>query len=247
LFRTVGPGAVLALLACAAFSAQRAAPSPPKPQPTEVKIISAPPAVPTEVKIISTPPARVDESARSLVKATWWLLGANAVLCIATFGGSWLQSGDTKRRDRAAMEREINRSAQRNMANAARLDHLAQEVPVLINRIHRLAGNVEIPDWWRKDIEETLQTRQKQFSFMKDRSLEIISSDLPKVKARSNEVVRLLWTVDSHEVQLEVMREAVTAAWCGSKGRFRTFARNKQRCKPAHLAAPKPPPRTTLG
>jgi hypothetical protein len=127
--------AVLVLFACNAFSGPRPAITPPKPQPTEVKIVSVPAAVPTDVKIISTPPAspaevRVvstppDESSRAMVRLTLWILIANAALCIVTFVMGMRQSGDNGRS--IAVSAQAAESASTSAAAADRSANAAHE------------------------------------------------------------------------------------------------------------------------
>jgi hypothetical protein len=209
--------AILALLGCIAHSA----PSPKPPQPTEVKIISVPPTQPTEVKIVSTPPATptevkitsapVDESAHELVTGTWVLVGANVVLCLATFGGSLLQSRDLRLRDRAAVEREIKRGAQRNLSVSIWLHQMALEIPALVSRIHRLSVNREVPEEIARDVEYTLKKRQKRLSEITDVSLEITSKHVLNFEEISDKAARtLLGTVDLNDVELETIRDEIT-------------------------------------
>jgi hypothetical protein len=226
----------LALLACAAFSA-----SPPKTpratQPVEVKIVSMPPIQPTEVKIVSTPPASaaevkvvsmpVDESAHKLVTVTWVLVFANAVLCFATFGGSWLQSRDLRLRDRAAMEREIKRGAQRNMTGAVRLNQMALEIPALVNRMHRLSVESGLSDAVASDVQHTLQSRQKRLGQITDASLEIVSKHVLNFEGMSDQAARrLLGTVDTNDVELESMRDAITSDRVGYEREIASLLQN---------------------
>jgi hypothetical protein len=80
--RNYATAIALTLLACGANSVEKSTPL--KKVPTSVDVVSMPPPQPVDVKIISMPamPApqvRVvvptDESAQSLVKVTWWLVG----------------------------------------------------------------------------------------------------------------------------------------------------------------------------
>jgi hypothetical protein len=210
--------AVMALITSTVFSAPPLAA--PTRQPTEVKIVSVPAAQPTEVKIIPTPPLTpaevkvvsvpVDESAHQLVTVTWVLVVANALLCAATFGGSWLQSNDTKRRDRLVMEREIKRGAQKNLSASIWLHQVALEIPALVGRIHRLATGTEVPEWVSSGVDQTLKSRQKRLSEITDTSLEIVSNHVLNFKGMSDKAARrLLSTVDLNDVELESMREAI--------------------------------------
>jgi hypothetical protein len=210
--------ALLMLLGCAAFSAPPKAL--PAQQPIEVKIVSVPPSQAAEVKIVSMPPAvpaeikitpPVDESAGKLVTATWVLVIANVVLCLATFGGSLLQSRDVRRRDRAAMEREIKRGAQRNLSVSIWLHQMALEIPALVSRIHRLSVNTEVPEEIARDVEHTLKNRQKRLSQITDVSLEITSKHVLNFEEISDKAARtLLGTVDLNDVELETIRDEIT-------------------------------------
>jgi hypothetical protein len=205
---------VSVLLTCTAFSASRPAP-PPNPQPTEVKVVSVPPAQPTEVKIVSTPPAQptevkivsapLDESAHNVVTATWVLVIANGVLCIATFAGSWLQSRDTKRRDRAAMEREVNREAQRVMVTATRLDHMARQGPAVRDKLHLWGGmSTEI----QKEIIAESEKRCARLKEIVDGALVIVGCDLTAMPEKK--LAQHLFRLDEHEEQLDGLRDSIT-------------------------------------
>jgi hypothetical protein len=210
----------LVLLAGSALSAEH--PAPPAKLPTEVKIVSvpsAPPAQPTEVKIISTPPASPteikivsvpkDDSTRDLVRATWGLLIASLALCGVSVWSTRRQSLDLRRRDRVAMEREINRAAQKNADAAKRLWELAGEIPTRYRQLSETYGK-RVPEAASADIEHEVQRHQKAISAITDRSAEILSSDLLNRESKSDrEIIDLLWTVDSHELQLQALRDEI--------------------------------------
>jgi hypothetical protein len=210
--------AALASLGCVALSAPSAKPPPPTEvkiisvppiQPSEVKIISTPPASPAEVKIVSTPP---DESARAMVRLTQWLVGANVLLCAVTVWSSQKQSRDLRLRDRAAMEREIRRAAQKNLSLSIWLHQMALEVPALVDRIHRLAVNTEVPEDLGRDVGFTLKNRQKRLSEITDVSLEIVSKHVLNFAGMSDKSARtLMGSVDLNDVELESMRDEITS------------------------------------
>lgn len=211
---------IFAAVTCSATFAATPPPIRPLAQPTEVKIVSVPAAQPSEVKIISTPPAspaevRIvaqpqDDSARQLVTVTWGLLIANAALCGVTVWSTKKQSLDLKRRDRNAMEREVNRGAQRNADVAKKLYQKAQDVPAQLSRLHKAAGK-EIPKDLAEDVDHHLQARRNAVCTITDRCVEILSSDLINRETKSDEeIIALLWTVDSHELQLQEVRDEIT-------------------------------------
>jgi hypothetical protein len=218
-FKELGAVIIATVTSSVVFAAS---PKQPLVQPTEVKIVSVPVAQPSEVKIISTPPAQptevkvisapADEVAKKLVNATWVLVFANIVLCLATFGGSMLQNRDLRLRDRAAMEREIKRGAHKNMTVAIWLHQMALEIPALVSRIHRLAVNTEVPEEVGRDVEYTLKTRQKRLSEITDTSMEIVSKHALNFEGMSDKAARtLLGIVDTNDVELESMRDEITS------------------------------------
>jgi hypothetical protein len=251
--RSISIAAVLSLLTCTAFSAPRPVSPPPNPQPTEVKIISAPPAVPTEVKIISTPPAapaevRIvssppDESARSMVRLTLWILVANAAVCIVTFVMGMRQSSDNKRsiavsaqaaaaaqtsadaadrsaiaasesiavtrkQERAALERELNRAAHKVIATAARIQQLASAVPVARTQLHILIGQGGLPESIKLETEEQLRERRTRAEEMSVYANDIAHDDLRSIDDML--LTAKLWRIDEYQVKLDVMREEIT-------------------------------------
>jgi hypothetical protein len=180
----------------------------PAAQPTEVKIVSTPPTVPAEVKIVSTPP---DESAHAMVRLTQWLVGANLLLCGVTVWSTRRQSRDLRLRDRAVMEREIKRGAQKNLSVSIWLHQIALEIPALVSRIYRLSVNREVPEEMTRDVEYTLTKRQKRLSEITDDSLEIISKHVLNFDQMSDRgASTLLGTVDRNDVELESIRDEIT-------------------------------------
>lgn len=221
MLRTIGPVAVSVLFASVAFSAPRP-PLPPNPKPTKVEIVAVPPAQPTDVNIISTPaatPTKVDilstppdESAHAMVRLTQWLVGANMLLCVATVWGTLKQGWDLKRRDRATMEREIRRGAQKNTSGAIWLHQMALEIPALASRVYRLSTNADLPKELGRDVESALNARQKRLSEITDISLQIVSKHVLSFEGMSDKSARtLLGTVDLNDVELESMRDAITS------------------------------------
>jgi hypothetical protein len=244
MFRSIGPAAVLALLTCATFSAPRPASGPPNPQPTEVKIISAPPAQPTEVKIISAPPATPAEvkivstpenpSEHALVTATWGLLIANMLLCVVTIGGSWKQGRDLRQRDRATMEREVNRAANKVMVTASRLGNIARQVPAARDLLNTLLDQGGMPQI-EEENEERLQLRSRRLSEIEANALEIVSGNLPANTEK--ELTAHVRRLDSHEVQLDVMREAITEELSGYQAEILIIREQRATMRAAALNA----------
>jgi hypothetical protein len=110
------------------------------------------------------------------------------------------------------MEREVNRSAQKNMLTATRLDEMAQKVPAIVARIHQLADKGQVPEWIVKNMDDKLRTQQTRCRDIVARSLDIAWADLASLRGKSDkEVERVLWTLDSHALQLDSMREAITS------------------------------------
>jgi hypothetical protein len=217
---------VLILFACAAFSGSRAT-TLHKPQPTEVKILSVPAVVPNDVKITSMPPVAplnvniksipTDDSAPAMVQLTRGIVIANIVLCAVTVGlggvtvwSTRRQSRDLRRRDRVTMEREINRAAQRNADTAKRLYGRAQEIPRRSRQLYKMASK-ELPDAMSADIDHLLETQQNAIRTITARSAEIVALDLLNRESKSDEeIIALLWVVDSHELQLLGIRDEIT-------------------------------------
>jgi hypothetical protein len=218
-FRNYAVAIALASLAGAAVAVEDSAPT--KKQPIDINVVSMPPVPPSpaaEVKITSMPaasPAKVeivsappDESAHNLVKATWGLLGATVVLAIATFLTSWWQSRDTKRRDKSAMLREVRRNANKVMVQATRLKQVALLIPGARNHLSVLLHQGGTPPTVKVEIENDLKQRTERLDQMINGALDIVSGDLPRKS--DGELTGHLWRLDSHEVQLDMLREAIT-------------------------------------
>ena len=230
-----------------ALSAEHSVP-PTKP-PVEVKIVSvppAPPAQPTEVKIVSmpaTPPPQVkvvlpeDDAARNLVRVTWGLLIANVLLCAATFGGSWWQSRDTKRRDRAAMMREVSRTAHKVMTEATRVDQMAVLIPTARTQLHVLLGQGGLPPQLKEATDKTLTERRAALSNMVDKAGFVVPAEpnavSPLLALSDSELTARLWELDKLQVQLEAMRDAITE----ELGRYETESATLRQQRTAMQAA----------
>jgi hypothetical protein len=218
-FHRISSAPVLLLLTCTAFSAPRSSPPTPAPQPTEVKVISVPPAQPTEVKIISTPPATPAEvrivsapenaSERNLVTVTWLLLFANVLLCLVTFGVSWIQSRDLRLRDRRTMVREINRAANNVMITAERLKQLAFEVPPTRNQLHILLGQGGMPPEVKLQAAETLRAQLTALEGMLQTASESALKFSDVESLSDKQLAERLWSLDEQQERLAAMREAI--------------------------------------
>lgn len=215
-FRSYAIGVALTLLTSNAIAAEHSAPASKQPievkivsvppaspgQPAEVRIVSMPAAAPAEVKIVSAPE---DDTAGHLVEATWGLLIATMILAITTFVGSWLQSKDTKRRDRVAMERELNRNAHKIAAVAERLDQIARQVPTARMHLSVLAGpGGKIPT----EVENALKERSERLGGIRKNALSIVEGEPERMS--DQDLTANLRRLDAHEVQMDVMREAIT-------------------------------------
>jgi hypothetical protein len=205
----------LTVATVAAHSAQPKASPPTNRQPIEVKVISVPPAQPTEVKIISMPvaaPAEVkivstppDESAHAMVRLTEWIVFANIVLCVVTVWSTLRQGRDQKRRDLAAMRREVRRLVANVSITATRLDQMSAEVSKARN--HVLGG---IPPTIKTETDEALATRRQRLKEIIDQSLEIVFGD-GITKPSEADLTRHLWRLDAFQEQLNGMRDAITS------------------------------------
>ena len=166
-------GALVALLLVVStgFAASESGTPPPPAhvRPSEVIVSTPPPAAPV-INVVVPP----DESTKGLVTATWLLFWATVGLCLSTFVvGRW-QSGDLRKRDRAAIEREIRRGAQKNQSVSIWLNHVALEIPNLAKRIARLStGSTEVPEELLWDVESTLQKRQKRLGEITNVSIDV--------------------------------------------------------------------------
>jgi hypothetical protein len=212
----VAASAALSMLTYAALSAPNQALQPAKSgsteakiisaasaQPTEVKIISVPAATPAEVKILSSPP---ETSAHNLVTATWVLVFANAVLCLATFGGARKQSRDLKNRELAAMRREVNRAAHRVIVTATRLDQLAVHVPSVRGDLHALWGGMSAAI--EGEVTAEMESRRARFKEIVDGARAIVDDDFTDMPEKK--LTQYLFRLDEHEEQLEGMRDSIT-------------------------------------
>lgn len=216
---------VVAVLLSAAWTAEAAA-APAKKPPTEVTIVSMPPttlAQPAEVKVTAMPvvqPPQVtvnvpkDESAASLVKATWGLLIATVVLALATFCVAWWQSRDTKRRDRDAMMREVSRAAHKVMVTVTRLQELAKAVPTARTQLHILCGQGGLPPGVKEQTEKDLQGRLDSLKNWDNEASFVVTDQTdamaPILRLSDKELATRLWRLDTLQVRLDGMREDIT-------------------------------------
>ena len=234
--------------------------TPPKKPPTEVKIVSVPavpPAQPTEVKIVSLPvgseglvkivPPQPDESARKLVTVTWYLVIANAILCLATFGGSWWQSRDTKRRDRAAMLREVSRAAHKLMTEASRADQMAALVPPARTQLYLLLPQGNMPSEIRERTLADLGARHKALNEMIGEASFVVADQPPLSAMKDKELTRRLWNLDRLQVQLDTIRDAITTELEWYETESATLRQQRTALQAAQIAAPRPPLKTKLG
>jgi hypothetical protein len=219
---------LVTVVMCLATTSTLADTSPPpaKKPATEVTVVSMPPATlaqPVEVKVTSmpaVPPPELkvvlpaDESTRNLVKATWWLVSATALLAIATFVVAWFASKDSKRRDKEVMMRDVSRSAHKVMVEVARLKKLAQSVPTARTQLHILAGQGGLPPEVKEQTEKDLQGRLKSLDAWNEEASFVITDQSgsrdPILRMSDKELASRLWRLDTLLIRLDGMREDVT-------------------------------------
>jgi hypothetical protein len=160
MFRLASVAVALALFTAAAYSTERA--SPPANPPTEVTIVSVPPAQPAEVKITSMPMPQLTEVKVKDIPTDPWNIGlvcltaflviANFAICIITIWMARSQREDTRQSmriaERMANAAEVSADANRQSAQATARDRrvaLEREVGVSAHRLAvqaRLVQNV---------------------------------------------------------------------------------------------------------
>lgn len=243
---------------------------------TEVKPVSAPAMMPAEVKIISAPESSSEHAlvtatwwllaANMLLCLITSLLGwkqsrdmrssiqvSQSAAAAATISADAADRSAnaasesvnvTKRQERAALEREVNRAAHKVIATATRLEQLALQVPVAREHLHVLCGQGGMPEQVKKQTEETLRERRKRMQEISSYAHSIASSSLAVLL--ENELTERLWRVDEHEVQLDVIRESITAELNGYETESMT-RRQQQTLMHAGMLAGRPPPSSKLG
>jgi hypothetical protein len=176
-------------------------------QPTEVKSISTPEAKPVEVRITSAPR---DDSTRDLVNVTWGLLAANVALCIATMAGTWKQSRDLRRRDMAAMERELYRNANRTMMRAISLKQLTKRVSREAEQlIGRYPKDNETVKSLRAETEQQIKKKRECLDGIRVSATNVVTSK-DNIPAQSEKALAgSLWTLDSHEAQMDMIEKSM--------------------------------------
>jgi hypothetical protein len=234
-----------AMLACNALSAVEpppaktpsaaktvTAPPAPPPQPIEVKIASMPATAPAEVKVVSVPP---DESAGSLVLATWGLFGVTALLVWATLAGIRRQSADAKRRDEAAMLREVNRSAHKMGAEAKRLEQLAEEIPTARSQLFALAGRRVGAE---PEVEAQLKDRCDRLRRMQEYAATIAVKIAQPGRLPASELTDALLQLEAYDAQLHVMRQDITDELGKYESKSREFGERHTVMEAAKLSRP---------
>jgi hypothetical protein len=275
----MNPAALVALaLFCVSASAATAPPSKrvdvnvlslpatPPAQPAEVKITAMPPASPADVRIVAAPE---NSSERSLVRATWWLILANMLLCLVTFLIGRNQSRDmrssiavagqaasaaqasanaadrsansinesvdvTKRQERAAAEREVNRAAHKVMATAKRLEQLARDVAVARTQLSVLAGQGGLPPTLQPEFTRTLEERVGAIAKMSAVAGALVEKGPTGVS--DSDLTASLWRLDEHQVQLDAMRETITDELNRYEGESLTLRQQRTALQAATLA-----------
>jgi hypothetical protein len=69
-----------------------------------------------------------------------------------------------------------------------------------------------VPDTMRLDTDRVVQTVQNKLRAVTDRSVEILSKDLlGRERKPDDEIIALLWTVDSHELGLKDLENEISS------------------------------------
>jgi len=181
--------------------------------PVDVRVTSLP-AMP--VPTIRMPP---DESTPKLVTATWaqfWvtagLVTATLILAVIGFWTTLRQGRETRKRDRAILTRDLSRAAYRLMSEAERVRQLSALVPAARMGAHTLNGSN--PPGLQQAAQKDLKERDERLQQMKDRAFAVVDDTDPKRPSLltftdAEQALRLL-DMDKLQVQLDVMREAIT-------------------------------------
>lgn len=215
-------------------------PAPPAAQAAEVKITSMPPASTADVRIVSAPENPSERSlvsatwvliaANMLLCVVTFLIGRNqsrdmrsSIAVSAQAAEAARKSADasdrsaisatesvdvTKRLERAAVEREVNRAAHKVMFTAKRLEDLAKGVPVARTELHILAGQKGLPPEVQTETAKTLEDRQVILGTMWNAAFATMEKRLTNLSDK--DLTGRLWRLDSHQVQLDLMREVIT-------------------------------------
>jgi hypothetical protein len=250
-----------ALFASNAFSADQASPITRKP-PTEVKIISlppTPPAQPAEVKVISMPALPVpqvvlpkDDSTKELVHVTWWVVGVTALLAVATVVVGLWASLDTKRRDRAAMLREVSRASHKVMTEATRVEQMAKLIPPKRTHLHVLMHQGGMPPQVQEETGASLKSRLEAVNEMVNYAGFAVTFEpddvSPLLSLSDEKLTQRLWELDKRLVRLEGMRDAITDELGGYEAEIATRLQQSTAMQAAALGAKLSQPlKSTLG
>lgn len=253
--------------------------SEPPALPIEVKIISMPPATPTEVKIVATPENASEHALVTatwwllcanmslciVTSAVGWkqsrdmktsigvsTQAANAASTSADAAGRSAVAAKesvevTNRQERAGIQRELNRAAHKVMGTATRLDQLAQAVPAARIQLHVLAGQGGMPPQIKEETEKTLQDRRTRMREISAVANDITMSDLASMSDQL--LTSKLWRLDEYQMQLDVMREAITDELTRYENESLTRRQQQTAMRAAALNAQLTPvpPKTTLG
>ena len=171
-----------------------------------------------------------------MVQLTAWIVGANILLCVVTVWSTLKQGRDQKRRDMAAMRREVRRLVGNVSITATRLGEMAGEVPKVRNHLHTLVGQGGMPPTIRTETDETLATRRTRLKEIMDQALEIVFGDTLS-RASDSELTRHLWRLDAFKEQLDGMREALTGELEGYQREIYTLRQSNNTMQAAVLAS----------
>lgn len=153
----------------------------------------------------------------------------------------------SRRQERAAGERELNRAAHRVRATATRLEQLASAVIPARTSLHILIGQGGLPPQLKEESERTLADRRARVQEMSAVALDIIVDDITSIS--DSLLTSKTWRLDEYQVQLEVMRESITEELTRYENESLTRRQQATAMRAAALNAQMQPqpPKTTLG
>jgi len=158
---------------------------------------------PTDVRIVSAPDNGPD---LSVAVPTWVLALVTAGLCIITARIAKAALADASRLRRESLQREVNTAAHKVAATAERVGQLAASVPKEGGRLSgiKTSGKSETAS---PAIQAAAHDRASRTRVMKDHALQVITSP----PTDSDQLASAQRRLDEHLVQLDVMKEAISA------------------------------------
>ena len=161
------------------------------------------PPQPTDVRIVSAPENGSD---LSVARATWALVVLTAALCIVTWVSAKAALRDAIRLRREVLEREVNTAAHRAAATAEHVGQLAASVPRANTRLLSLSNSHQAAST-QVQVAVAANQRVSRANEIKQHALDqIFAKSGDKTDAKLIEAQRRL---DEHLVQLEVLKEAI--------------------------------------